>query len=133
MKAAIGAALLFGIFLGHAFTGPEIKYKVVPKTVTETETITQEIYTVPDSCLTAIQISAKLSNRATKIDNSSSSLLHIMSEQRLALAEDDSNKTNLLETRLRKLQGRTVESVQIIGETQPSFYEAITECRSAVK
>lgn len=132
MKAATVAALIIGIFLGVVTTDdPEVRYKVITKTETKTEIVTEEVVTVPDACIEAAEYANEIVKAAEELDLSSAELLDIMSMTRKGIAESDTNAMNDLETQLRGLNSDTVGAVQTIGNFLEPFHEASEECENA--
>lgn len=135
MKAKLALlvlAVIVGIWIGQASDTVETKYRVIHDTETVTKTKTVEVPgDVPSECADLVRHTRTIMAATKQFDKTNSGVLDIMSRTRKAVALGDSNSINDLETELRKLDGKTIEAIETLGETKEPFEEAVAACSDA--
>ena len=128
--ATLVAALVVGIYLGNITASPtETKYKVLHDTETKTITKTVEVPgPAPKECADLVEYARTVLKAAEQFDLTNSDVLDIMSELRVAVAMGNSNAANDLETRLRKVDAKTIEAIETLGETKQPLDDAASAC-----
>lgn len=128
--AALIVTFLVGLVVGIQTGGePEVKYKVIhdTKTVTETETV-EVAGPPPAACAEVVKIARQITKAGQQLDKASAGMLDIMSRLRIAAFTRDGNEANLIETDLRKLDGKTIGAIETIGNAQEPFDAAAAAC-----
>lgn len=125
--AALGAALVVGLCMGQEIADdPVVKYRVIHDTETVTETIAEE---VPVSeCKDLVRISRRIQKAGRTFDLTSTEILDIISDLRIALAAQDPNQATDLENRLRRIDGTTLSAIESLGLSKESFDKAASAC-----
>lgn len=138
MKAgavALIATFLIGLVVGIQSGGePEVRYKVIHDTETVTETVTVEVPSDPPSeCADMADLAKRILKAGGTLDSASAGMLDIMSRLRIAVATNDGNEANVIETDLRQLDGRTIAAVEELGLTRDPLQVAINACLKGIQ
>lgn len=127
------AGLMIGI--GNLTADQPVEYRdrdVPGKTVTKTlPPVHTDTPYIPQSCMTAMELSDRRVKAAQALDNASTELLTHISDARRELAS--SNQLNSTETALRQLQGRVVAAILEMSNTEKQYADAYATCQKETK
>lgn len=135
VKTALGGAVFaLGLLFGLWVDTPETEYKVIHDTDTDTVTKTIEIPGLASpECKEVVRLARQYAKAAGQFDTTTSDMLDIISDLRIALAAQNYNNATALENRLRKLSGKTTGAAEILGENSETFDEAAAACLEGVR
>lgn len=131
--APIVATLVVGIWIGVVTADPPVQYRIVPKEVVKTVTTTETVETIPEVCLDAIDFAEGFARHGLAIDGTTSAVLDLFSDARIAMAEQDISALNDAETKLRQEQGKTVDDVYQISKDKAPWEQAMNACKEAIE
>lgn len=131
-RAKWGALIIFfvGFIIGIQISSPETKVHTVHEHDTKVITKHEVEYRTSDACIKASDYARQMANAAVEIDKTKNKLFDVMSQLRIAVATNNPNLANDLETRLRKIDGTTLGAVETIADLDRDFKQATNDCRS---
>lgn len=133
-KVLLVVTFLAGVIAGNIISGtPETEYEVITETKTITETETVEVPTTPAECTEAIRLAKQYADAASEFDLTTSDLLQIIAELRIALADQNGNEATLLENQVRDIQAVTVGAAETLGKNYETFDENADACLEGIQ
>lgn len=133
-KQLIGysVALLVGLMFGVQMSGTEYKTKVETKEVEVVREVEVQ-QDFPDACNELIATAERILKTGRVYDESANGMLDIASRLRLAVAKQDGNEANVIETDLRALNSGLVSAIREQVNNKGSFREEQAECKKELK
>lgn len=126
------AATGYGVGMDHARV--ETKYRVLHDTKTVTVTHTQKIPGPPPSDCFGMAATARDVMKAGAVyDEHTAELLDILSQIRYAAAEHSSTKANDIETRLRKLEPKTIDVARTLASSKTDLNKEYNNCTKGLE